>query len=105
MESLRIEWIRERILRDEYLLTSHAEVERRSDNIDIKEIERVLLGGVILEDYPEDPRGASCLVCGSWGEIPVHVVCGQNSDDWLVVITVYIPSTPKWKNPQERSVS
>ena len=97
-----MKWIRDRILREEYLLTFHAEVERGNDNIDIEGIEGAMLQGVILEHYPDDPRGASCLVCGYCGQTPVHVVCGRNSDDWLVVITVYIPSIPKWENPQER---
>lgn len=32
---------------------------------------------------------------------PVHVVCGSRGDS-LVIITVYIPSPPKFKNPYER---
>jgi hypothetical protein len=32
---------------------------------------------------------------------PVHVVCGAMGD-WLVIVTVYIPTPPKFKNPYER---
>ena len=33
---------------------------------------------------------------------PVHIVCGKR-DDWLVIITVYIPTPPKFKTPYERA--
>lgn len=29
-----------------------------------REIERVVLQGELIEDYPEDPRGHSCLLLG-----------------------------------------
>ena len=35
------------------------------------------------------------------GGKPVHVVCGV-MDNWLVIITVYIPTPPKFKNLYER---
>jgi hypothetical protein len=54
--------------------------------------------GVILEQYAED----SCLVGGFTTEgKPVHVVCGRRGES-LVVITVYVPKPPKFKNPWER---
>jgi len=61
------------------------------------------MNGVILENYPDDPRGASCLVLGKTGERNVHIVCGRNTDGWLVIVTVYIPGLPKWKTPKERN--
>jgi hypothetical protein len=35
------------------------------------------------------------------GGKPVHVVCGR-MDDWMVIVTVYVPTPPKFKNPYER---
>ncbi|MGR3179203.1 MAG: hypothetical protein ACUZ8E_14215 [Candidatus Anammoxibacter sp.] len=32
---------------------------------------------------------------------PIHIVCGEMEGE-LVIITVYIPSPPKFKNPYER---
>ncbi len=94
--------MRERVQRSEYLLSLHADEERRNDGLGLADIERTLLAGRVLEDYPDDPRGASCLVYGESGSGPVHVVCGANRSGWLVVITVYRPSAPKWKTPTER---
>jgi len=33
---------------------------------------------------------------------PIHIVCGEMGGD-LVIITVYIPTAPKFKNPWSRS--
>jgi hypothetical protein len=100
---LTIEWLQARIWASEYILTQHAEVERRNDDLSIADVESVILHGRILENYPEDPRGPSCLVLGVIGTRAVHVVCGRNTSNWLVVITVYIPTMPKWKSAIERN--
>ena len=99
---VRLEWIQQRVRSEEYLFTKHADEERRNDNLSIGDVENALLNGQVLEDYPEDPRGASCLVNGSSSSKPIHVVCGRNRSGWLVIITVYIPTSPKWKSPTER---
>jgi len=48
----------------DYELSEHAEDERQADRIPISEVEHALLGGCILENYPDAPRGPSCLVLG-----------------------------------------
>jgi len=97
-------WIRERVRTRQYLISKHAEDERRNDGLSLSDIEQVLLNGAIVEHYSNTGRGSSCLVCGKIGERPVHVVCGQNRYSWLVIITVYIPAMPKWKTPTERNL-
>ncbi len=59
---------------------------------------------IIVEKYPDDPRGESCLVLGYTPEgKAVHVVCEKNRNGHLILITVYIPSMPKWKDPLTRN--
>jgi hypothetical protein len=101
-ESPRLEWIQQRVRSEEYLFTKHGDEERRSDNLSTKDVEEALLNGEVLEDYPEDPRGPSCLVYGRSSGEAIHIVCGRNKSGWLVIITVYVPTAPKWKNPIER---
>ena len=73
-----------------------------NDNLMISDVEEALLSGRILENYPEDKRGESCLVVGfSDSGVPVHIVCGER-DGKVVIITVYIPRPPKFKTPYER---
>jgi len=96
-------WIISKIKEDDYLLSEHADDERINDNLMLYEIEESVLNGLILESYPNDSRGSSCLVVGftKVGK-PIHVVCGKNGN-LLIVITVYIPAPPKFKNPYQRS--
>jgi hypothetical protein len=61
-----------------------------------KDVESVLLGGEIIEDYPTDPRGHSCLLLGfAEGADPIHVVCSPK-DEYLAVITAYRPDPGQW---------
>ncbi|MBT8421394.1 MAG: DUF4258 domain-containing protein [Gammaproteobacteria bacterium] len=99
---LSIEWIQDRIKRDAYYLSGHAEQERQNDNLRISEIRQALLNGVILEYYEDTGRGESCLVAGFTGEgKPIHIICGERKDK-AVIVTVYIPLPPKFITPYER---
>ena len=93
---------RKKISSEHYFLSRHADVERKNDNLTLIEIEEAILNGIVLETYPEDKRGESCLTVGfATSGKPIHVVCGK-SDNALIIITVYIPTPPKFKNPYER---
>jgi len=98
-----VEWIRKRATKKEFQLTGHAHKERQEEVIKTKEIKAALMSGEILENYPDDPRGPSCLVLGYSGGRAIHVVCGRTRGDWLLVITVYIPRAPKWINERTRA--
>lgn len=73
-----IEWIKEQVRSGIYEFSGHADDERQAERIPIADVEDALRNGEILEDYPNDPRGASCLVLGH-GSLgyPIHVVCGR----------------------------
>lgn len=88
-----------------YRLTLHAEFERDADQITIEEIEEALFSpkAKIIEDYPNDPRGHSCLVLGfTKQKHPIHIVCGIGEHETLVVITVYRPDPEEWIDWQIR---
>lgn len=59
------------------------------------DVESVVAQGEVIEDYPDDVRGHSCLMLGSSGGRPVHVVCSPK-DDYLAVITAYLPDSELW---------
>ena len=91
-----------------YEFSFHAQQERLEENLDIQEIEEAVVSqGEILEEYPDDPRGESCLVLGFARAHPIHVVLGwtarkRNDQKVLRVITVYSPTLPKWTDPRTR---
>jgi len=60
------------------------------------EVKRVIEKGNVIEDYPEDARGHSCLLLGFGDENrPVHVVCAPK-DEYLAIITAYLPDVNEW---------
>jgi hypothetical protein len=60
------------------------------------EVRMVVETGEVIEDYPDDARGHSCLMLG-YGESdrPIHVVCARKPD-YLAIITAYIPDEREW---------
>ena len=59
-----------------YEFSLHAQQERLEEDLDVIELAEALAQGMILEDYPDDQRGESCLVLGRAGDKPIHVVVG-----------------------------
>ncbi len=61
------------------------------------EIRNVVRNGEVIEDYPENSRGHSCLILG-YGEKmrAIHVVCAPKSE-YLAVITAYLPNNREWE--------
>lgn len=99
---LDIEWIKNKIRNGEEFFSRHAEQERQNDNLTLAEVREALLNGLIVEHYEDTGRGESCLVAGFTNQgKPVHVVCGERMKK-VIIVTVYIPSPPKFKNPYER---
>lgn len=104
---MSIDGIKRLIREGRYEVSIHAQQERLEDDLDIEEIESAVLRGDLIEEYPTDPRGPSCLVGGLAGTKPIHVVLGWagvkgQSESILRVITVYIPRPPKWTDLRTR---
>ncbi len=89
----------------QYKTSHHAEVEREAETITIDDIKTAILNGELLEDYPNDPRGHSCLMLGAAEDgRPLHVVLTILTQiDQVLIITVYVPTQPKWIDPRTRA--
>lgn len=62
------------------------------------EVRRVIAEGEVIEDYPYDARGYSCLLLGLGTDgRPIHVVCAPGKD-YLAVITAYLPDEEEWSD-------
>lgn len=83
--------IRGKVKKGEFDLSEHAHIERQIEKISIEEIKQTILGSDIIEEYPKDPRGTSCLI----GNENLHVVCGFR-DEKVLVVTLYRPEEPVW---------
>jgi len=84
---------------EKILFLPHAirQMSRPERMITPSEIRNVIQKGEIIEDYPDDVRGHSCLMLG-FGETgrPIHVVCSPK-DAYLSVITAYLPDVNGWR--------
>ena len=73
--------------------------------ITVKELEQALRNSEIIEEYLDDPRGASCLALGFCEQRPIHAVCTIKTEpEELFLITVYDPSKQahKWTGDYRR---
>jgi hypothetical protein len=84
--------------RKKLLFSSHAirQMVKPERFITIPEIKSAIYNGMVIEDYPKDPRGHSCLILG-FGEKdrPIHIVCAPKIE-YLAIITAYIPDPGQW---------
>ncbi len=95
-EPLDIEKIRQ-AGQKKILFLSHAirQMARVDSMISATEIKVVLEKGEVIEAYPTDQRGPSCLMMGYVSNRPLHFVCSPK-DEYLAIITAYIPNESQW---------
>ncbi len=92
-----IDEIREKFAADEFELSRHAVDQSVVRRIGVQELRQAVAGGEVIEAYPEDKYGPSCLVFGvtSAGR-PLHVQCGYPSRAPVRIVTLYEPSPHRW---------
>jgi len=86
----------------DYRYTIHAFERCVERSISPIEVQEVILSGEIIEDYPQDKYGRSCLIYGPTKEGRIlHVQC---SIEPIWIITTYDPrSAPEeWENDFKR---
>lgn len=99
---VQLEWIHRCVAQQRYFYSRHGDRERQNDALSLAEVEQALVNGRIIEQYVDTGRGESCLLVGfSDSGKPIHIVCGVLGEV-LVIVTVYVPAPPKFKNPWER---
>jgi hypothetical protein len=95
---LNIRSIREKVKEGKYRISFTHTEKLRERKIDMAEIEEVISNGLIIEAYPDDPRGPSCLILGFAHQgRPLHIVCGDLKAERVLVITAYEPSSKEWE--------
>jgi len=85
------------------LFLSHAvrQMVRPDRMITAAEVRCAVEEGDLIEDYPEDPRGHSCLILGHSSDgTAVHVVCSPKQE-YLAIITAYRPGSDQWESDLE----
>ena len=95
---MKIERIREKVKVGKYIISFTHTEKMRLRKIEAQDMEEAIYKGTIIEPYPDDPRGASCLILGLTNKgRPLHIVCGRLEDDEILIITAYEPDAEEWE--------
>lgn len=92
-----IDEIRRRVARGDFEFSQHAVDQAIIRHISVQELREAIAGGDVIEVYPEDKYGPSCLIFGvTRAGRPVHVQCSDPSRPTVKIITVYEPDPALW---------
>ncbi|MBI4872619.1 MAG: DUF4258 domain-containing protein [Candidatus Riflebacteria bacterium] len=85
-----------------YLPHAARQMARPDRMISPQEVREAVSSGLVIEDYPEDARGHSCLMLGRGdGGKVIHIVCSPKPD-YLAIITAYRPDDQQWSPDYRR---
>jgi hypothetical protein len=94
-----IEEIRRKVVSGQFEFSRHAVDQSILRYITVAEIRECISGGTIIEDYPDDKYGPSCLLLGfTFAGRPLHIQCSYPAHFILKIITPYEPDPNLWIN-------
>ena len=101
-----IEEIRQKISDEQFEFSKHAVDQSIVRNILVREVREAISNGRIIEDYPDDKYGASCLISGLTQDVrPIHAHCSYPTRPLLKIITLYEPTLQRWNDDFTQRIS
>ena len=92
-----IDPLRDKIRRGLVEYSLHATRQLIARNITPEEVAQSVLAGEMIEDYPQDKYGPSCLLLGrTLNQRVLHVQCTHPSRPLVKVITAYEADPAEW---------
>ena len=90
--------IRRKVAQRQYEFSKHAVDQSIIRGISVAEVEEAISGGSeVVEDYPDDKYGPSCLILGfTIAGRPLHLQCSYPSRPLIKIITLYEPDPNTW---------
>jgi hypothetical protein len=97
MSEAILEQIRIKIATGGFEFTRHALDQSILRRISVQEVRDTVQNGEIIEDYPDDKYGPSCLILGfTQAGRPLHVQLSYPSRPIVKLITLYQPDPALW---------
>lgn len=95
--------IRRKISQGVYEYSQHATDQSILRHISDMELRQAIAGCELIEDYPDDKYGPSCLLLGftEAGRV-LHIQCSYPSRPLIKIVTIYEPDPALWTNFRER---
>ena len=100
-----LETIKTAIREGNYLYSLHAVDQSILRGISRNEIEEAIATGEIIENYPDDKYGPSCLIYGTTNKNrALHIVCALPNKlrKKVKIITLYQPDPEEWIDLKQR---
>jgi hypothetical protein len=93
-----LEDIRVKILSRKFEFSKHAVDQSIIRDIAVVEVEQAISSRCqVIEDYPDDKYGPSCLILGfTDAGRPLHIQCSYPSRPLIKIITLYQPDPDLW---------
>jgi hypothetical protein len=92
-----IEQIRAKIQAEQFEFSKHAVDRSILRAVSVQEMHEAVANGEIIEDYPDDKYGPSCLMLGfTQAGRPLHIQCSYPSRPLVKIITLYEPDPVQW---------
>ena len=89
--------LRSKIAHGRFEFSQHAVDQSIIRHISVQEIREAFANSQIVEDYPDDKHGPSCLVLGfTLAARPLHMLCSHPSRPLVKIVTLYEPDPDRW---------
>lgn len=92
-----LEDIHQKIRNGQFEFSQHATDQSIIRHIGMQEICEAIENSEVLEDYPNNKYGPSCLILGfTQSNRPLHIQCSYPSRPLIKIITLYEPDPLRW---------
>ena len=88
---------------EQFEFSKHAVDQSIIRRISVEEVRVAILNGEVIEDYPNDKYGPTCLIFGrKKAGRPLHVQCSYPSRSLIKIVTLYEPNPANWIDFKKR---